>query len=231
MLELRHVSKVYSIGKDTVTALQSVNFSLGRGDFVIIRGPSGSGKSTLLNILGLLDSPSTGTVLLNGQTITYEDYDKLAIIRSRSISFIFQAFNLNPVLTLEENVMVPLMIRDDISKQEKKSRVAEWVENTGLTAFRRHRPDELSGGQRQRVAIARAMVTNPELVIADEPTANLDSQTSKKILELMRKLNEEKSTAFIFATHDPLLDSFARSVYHMQDGALHKAEDKPNSIA
>ncbi|MCX6131131.1 MAG: ABC transporter ATP-binding protein [Proteobacteria bacterium] len=220
MLELRNVSKVYSIGKDTVTALQSVDFKLDRGDFVIIRGPSGSGKSTLLNILGLLDAPSTGTVLLNGQTISYEDYDRLAVIRSRSISFIFQAFNLNPVLTLEENVMVPLMIRADISKEEKRRRVAEWVEHTGLTPYRRHRPDELSGGQRQRVAIARAMVSNPELVIADEPTANLDSQTSKKILELMKNLNQEKSTAFIFATHDPLLDGFARSIFRMQDGVL-----------
>lgn len=221
MLELRKVSKTYTIGKASVTALQAVDFTLNRGDFVVIRGPSGSGKSTLLNILGLLDSPTTGSVLLNGETITYEDYDKLAVIRSRSISFIFQAFNLNPVLTLEENVMVPLMIRNDISKEEKRRRVAEWVEHTGLTPYRHHRPDELSGGQRQRVAIARAMVAKPELVIADEPTANLDSQTSQKILELMRTLNAEQSTAFVFATHDPLLDSFARNIYRMQDGLLH----------
>lgn len=221
MLELRKVSKTYTIGKASVTALQAVDFTLNRGDFVVIRGPSGSGKSTLLNILGLLDSPTTGSVLLNGETITYEDYDKLAVIRSRSISFIFQAFNLNPVLTLEENVMVPLMIRSDISKEEKRKRVAEWVEHTGLTPYRHHRPDELSGGQRQRVAIARAMVAKPELVIADEPTANLDSQTSQKILELMRTLNAEQSTAFVFATHDPLLDSFAKNIYRMQDGFLH----------
>ncbi len=220
MLKLEAITKIYKTGKTTVSALKGVDFSVVPGDFIVIRGPSGSGKSTLLNILGLLDEPTSGTVTLNNQVISYDDYDKLATTRSRTMSFIFQAFNLNPVLTLEENVMVPLMIRRDLSKKEKMDRVAEWVEKTGLSDHRYHRPDELSGGQRQRVAIARAMVSKPDLVIADEPTANLDSETTRKILLLMKQLNEEKGTAFVFATHDPVLDEFSKSAWVIRDGKM-----------
>lgn len=220
MLKLEAITKIYKTGKTTVSALKDVDFSVVPGDFIVIRGPSGSGKSTLLNILGLLDEPTSGTVTLNNQVISYDDYDKLATTRSRTMSFIFQAFNLNPVLTLEENVMVPLMIRRDLSKKEKMDRVAEWVEKTGLSDHRYHRPDELSGGQRQRVAIARAMVSKPDLVIADEPTANLDSETTRKILLLMKQLNEEKGTAFVFATHDPVLDEFSKSAWVIRDGKM-----------
>lgn len=218
MIRMEHVSKIYHTGKTTVNALTDINFEVSAGDFTVIRGPSGSGKSTLLNILGLLDGPTEGSVYLNKQLITYEDYDRLATLRSRSISFIFQSFNLNPVLTLEENVMVPLMIRHDLSRSEKNQRVLTWVENTGLMEHRFHRPDELSGGQRQRVAIARAMVSQPELVIADEPTANLDSQTTRKILDLMRQLNQDKGVAFVFATHDPVLDDYAQKTMVIRDG-------------
>ncbi|MEZ4741041.1 MAG: ATP-binding cassette domain-containing protein [Bdellovibrionota bacterium] len=144
----------------------------------------------------------------------------LQICCSQIISFIFQAFNLNPVLTLEENVMVPLMIRKDIEKSERKRRVDEWIDLTGLNQHRHHRPDELSGGQRQRVAIARAMVTNPKLVIADEPTANLDSKTASNILALMKKLNTERKVAFIFATHDSLLENYANDIRLLKDGQL-----------
>lgn len=220
MLTLEHVGKIYHTGKTTVTALKDINFSVTAGDFTVIRGPSGSGKSTLLNILGLLDAPTTGSVALKGQRITYEDYDHLATVRSRTISFIFQSFNLNPVLSLEENIMVPLMIRHDITRGEKQKRVAEWIDKTGLGEHRSHRPDELSGGQRQRVAIARAMVSLPELVIADEPTANLDSTTTRKILDLMRHLNEDKGTAFVFATHDPVLDDYAKKTFVIRDGQI-----------
>jgi len=222
MLKLEQITKTYQTGKSNLVALKSVDFDVNPGDFVVIRGPSGSGKSTLLNILGLLDEPTQGQVYLRGERISYEDYDELATLRSRAISFVFQAFNLNPVLTLEENVMVPLMIRTDLSRAEKNSRVAEWVEKTGLTAHKHHKPDELSGGQRQRVAIARAMVSKPDLVIADEPTANLDSETTKKILSLMKTLNEENKTAFVFATHDPILDSYSKSTWTMRDGILQK---------
>lgn len=218
MLKLQNVKKDYVIGKTSVHALRGVTFAVNHGDFFIIRGPSGSGKSTLLNILGLLDEPSEGEVYLKDQRISYRDYDALADLRSKNISFIFQSFNLNPVLTLEENVMVPLMIRSDIPREAKLTRVREWIDMVGLTQHRHHRPDELSGGQRQRVAIARAMVTQPELVIADEPTANLDSETTRHILGLMRDLNKTKKTAFVFATHDPVLAEFSSQVLILKDG-------------
>lgn len=218
MLELKQITKTYKTGKTTVEALRGIDFAVGKGDFMVIRGPSGSGKSTLLNVMGLLDEPTSGKVLLKGSPVDFSDFDRLATTRSRSISFIFQMFNLNPVLTLEENIMVPLMIRGDIPKRERWRRVRDWTEKVGLAAHRDHRPDELSGGQRQRVAIARAMVSEPELVIADEPTANLDSATTRTILGLMRDLNRERGTAFVFATHDPILDEFALVKKVIKDG-------------
>ena len=220
MIELKNVTKNYETGKTFVEALRGVSFTFKKSDFVLIRGPSGSGKSTLLNIVGLLDNPTDGEVYLNGQKVSYADFDELATLRSRTISFIFQSFNLNPVLTVEENVMVPLMIRKDISQEEKKRRVTDWIMKTGLYEHRHHRPDELSGGQRQRVAIARAMVTEPEIVIADEPTANLDSKTARSILEFMRQLNQERNVTFLFATHDPVLDEYAKTKVQIKDGIL-----------
>lgn len=220
MIELKNIQKKYSTGKTFVHALKGVSFKINKGDFIIIRGPSGSGKSTLLNIMGLLDDPTEGEVILKNKSVSFEDFDKLATTRSQVISFIFQSFNLNPVLTLEENVMIPLMIRKDISHKEKQRRVDEWIEKTGLTQHKNHKPDELSGGQRQRVAIARAMVTEPEVVIADEPTANLDSQTTRSILTFMKQLNEEKGTTFVFATHDPVLDEYGKNRVVIKDGQL-----------
>jgi len=224
MLRLENVHRRYPSGKVFIHALRGVSLEVQEGDFIVIKGPSGSGKSTLLNILGLLDAPDEGAVYLDGKVVTYEDFDALAVVRSRLISFIFQSFNLNPVLTVEENVMVPLMIRPDIPRADKKSRVAEWISKVGLTEHRHHRPDELSGGQRQRVAIARAMVTHPQLVIADEPTANLDSVTTQSILGLMQALNTEQRVAFVFATHDPLLEKFARRHFVLTDGVLTPAD-------
>jgi len=223
MLRLEDVHRRYPSGKVFIHALRGVSLNVEEGDFIVIKGPSGSGKSTLLNILGLLDAPDEGAVYLDGTPVSYADFDALATIRSRLISFIFQSFNLNPVLTVEENVMVPLMIRHDIARAEKRDRVAEWVEKVGLTDHRRHRPDELSGGQRQRVAIARAMVTRPKLVIADEPTANLDSTTTRTILALMKTLNEQQQVAFVFATHDPVVEEFARRHFVLTDGTLTEA--------
>jgi len=220
MITLEKITKTYESGKVSVAALRGIDMTISEGDFIVVKGPSGSGKSTLLNIMGLLDSPTSGRVLLEGRQVTYDDFDLLAGVRSRTISFIFQLFNLNPVLSLEENVMVPLMIRSDIKRAEKLRRVAEWVEKVGLASHRHHKPDELSGGQRQRVAIARAMVTNPRLVIADEPTANLDSRTTESILALMQDLNREKGTAFVFATHDPVLQKYAKTTHTVKDGSL-----------
>lgn len=225
MIRLRDVVKTYDTGKIRVEALRGVNFSVEAGDFLVVRGPSGSGKSTLLNILGLLDAPSSGSVLLDGKPVSFADFDALAVTRSRTISFIFQSFNLNPVLTLEENVMVPLMIRTDLARSERRRRVSEWIEKTGLSEHRFHRPDELSGGQRQRVAIARAMVSEPALVIADEPTANLDSKTALTILSLMKEVNENRKTAFVFATHDPALEHFATKMYGIRDGKIERLTD------
>jgi len=220
MIRLHEVHRRYPSGKVFIHALRGVSLSVDEGDFIVIRGPSGSGKSTLLNILGLLDAPDEGAVYLDGTPVSYVDFDALATVRSKLVSFIFQSFNLNPVLTVEENVMVPLMIRHDIQREEKNDRVAEWVEKVGLTEHRHHRPDELSGGQRQRVAIARAMVTRPKLVIADEPTANLDSTTTRTILALMKALNDQQQVAFVFATHDPVVDEFARRHLILTDGVL-----------
>lgn len=220
MINLLQVTKTYSTGKSVIHALQGLDFKVGEGDLTVIRGPSGSGKSTLLNILGLLDDPTTGEVRLFDKPVSYTDYDLLAYQRSMVLSFIFQSFNLNPVLTLEENIMVPLMIRSDITKKEKIKRVDEWVSKVGLDQHKHHKPEELSGGQRQRVAIARAMVSYPKIVIADEPTANLDSKTARNIIDLMRELNHTEKTAFVFATHDPLLDEFAKNIFLMKDGKL-----------
>jgi len=223
MLRLQDVHRRYPSGKVFIHALRGVSLEVREGDFIVIKGPSGSGKSTLLNILGLLDAPDEGAVYLDGKVVTYDDFNALAVTRSHLLSFIFQSFNLNPVLTVEENVMIPLMIRNDVPRTERKARVAEWVDKVGLADHRKHRPDELSGGQRQRVAIARAMVTHPKLVIADEPTANLDSTTTRTILGLMKSLNDEQQIAFVFATHDPLVEQYARSRYVLTDGSLSTA--------
>lgn len=220
VLEVRGVSKSYESGLASVDALKDVTLAIPRGAFMTITGPSGSGKSTLLNILGLLDRPSSGEVLLDGKPFVVTDFDEAAEIRSKAVSFIFQSFNLIPVLTLEENVRVPLVVRHDIPAEEKARRTEEWIRAVGLWEHRHHRPDQLSGGQRQRVSIARAMVTYPEVVLADEPTANLDSSTARSILELMKKLNEERKTTFVFSTHDPGVQAFAREKVRLVDGRV-----------
>ena len=220
VIEVRNVSKTYQSGQLKVQALREVSLQVPQGAFMTISGPSGSGKSTLLNILGLLDRPDTGQVFLGGELFTVTDFDAVAEIRSKTVSFIFQSFNLIPVLNLEENVMVPLVIRSDITKEEKRRRVEEWIRHAGLWDHRRHLPDELSGGQRQRVSIARAMVTYPQIVLADEPTANLDSNTSDGILELMKQVNEERKTTFVFSTHDPRVQKYAREKIQLVDGKI-----------
>lgn len=226
MLQAKNIYKTYQTGKTQSTVLSNLNFSVDIGDVIVIRGPSGSGKSTLLNLIGLLDSPTKGIIMLDGKEVSFDDFDQLAVLRSHSISFIFQSFNLNPVLSAEENIMVPLMIRSDIPRLERQKRVDTWLAHVGLVEHRIKRPDELSGGQRQRVAIARAMVSHPRLVIADEPTANLDSITARNILSLMWDLNKKEGTAFVFATHDPALDEFAKTRLKMLDGKLTEDQSK-----
>jgi len=219
VVRVLNIVREYKLGKTKLSALRGVSIEIERGEFVAICGPSGSGKTTLLNIIGCLDKPTTGTVqIVNQEILTLSDR-KLSELRNKSIGFIFQNFNLMPVLTAYENVEYPLWILGK-STIERKRMVLKMLEEVGLLEHKNHKPDELSGGQRQRVAIARALVTMPSIVLADEPTANLDSQTGATILELMRKMNEEFSTTFIFSTHDQQVVNYARRVYHIRDGRI-----------
>jgi putative ABC transport system ATP-binding protein len=216
-VELEAVEKVYRLGETRVHALQGVDLSLSEGEFVAIWGPSGSGKTSLLNLVGVIDDPTAGVVRIEGTEVSRLSENQKAELRNRHIGFIFQSFNLVPVLSALENVMLPLQIRGGADARTKALRRLEEV---GLADFVRHRPDKLSGGQRQRVAIARALVTGPGLVIADEPTANLDSETSHHIIELMRNLNEAEGTTFIFSTHDPRLLDQVKRLVRLEDGRI-----------
>jgi putative ABC transport system ATP-binding protein len=221
MITLQSLSKTYPLGNLTVTALRDINLSLNRGDFVSVAGPSGSGKTTLMNIIGLIDRPTSGGVLINGRETGGLSRRELTRIRRDMIGFVFQSFNLLPVLNVFENVELPLIIgKKGGSKKERRKRVEYLLDEVGLVDRMRHRPPELSGGQQQRVAIARALVTGPEIVIADEPTANLDSANGERILELMKKVNKEEGTTFIFSTHDPDIWAMANHVIFLRDGTV-----------
>jgi putative ABC transport system ATP-binding protein len=222
IISMTNVRKDYPLGETTVSALKGVNFAVEAGDLLSVVGPSGSGKTTLLNIIGCIDRPTSGVVSIAGQDITTLSDDALTDLRLYTVGFIFQTFNLIPVLNVLENVEFPLLLMKDhrLSKAEIKERAEHLIEEVGLTAQLRQRPAELSGGQRQRVAIARALVTNPKIVLADEPTANLDSDTGHKILELMRRLNEQHKTTFVFSTHDPDVLQYARRVVKIRDGLI-----------
>jgi putative ABC transport system ATP-binding protein len=221
LIRIRNLKKSYQLGKTTVDALRGVNFDVEEGEFTVVLGPSGSGKTTLLNIIGCLDRASSGQYILDGEDVSDRDFNDLAEIRNYKVGFIFQNFNLIPVLNVAENIEFPCLVRR--SQQDRKElteRVREVCAEVGLERFMKHKPDELSGGQRQRVAIARALITQPRLVLADEPTANLDSKTSDQILELMLKLNREHKTTFLFATHDPRVMDLARRTVRIKDGQL-----------
>jgi putative ABC transport system ATP-binding protein len=223
MVSLDKVTKSYRLGKTIIPALKGVSVKIEQGEFVCFMGPSGSGKSTLLNIIGCLDKPDSGTVTVNGESVKELSRDRLAEIRANTIGFIFQSFNLISVLNVYENIEFPLFLK---SGHAEESRRREWIHKliaeVGLEEHVRHKPDELSGGQRQRVAIARALVTRPEIILADEPTANLDSATGRSIIQLMNRLNREEGTTFIFSTHDPSITEFASKTYHLKDGVLHR---------
>jgi putative ABC transport system ATP-binding protein len=219
MVVLDNASKVYKLGKHEVLALKDVNLTVKEGEFISVVGPSGSGKSTLLNLIGCIDTPTSGTVSIMGKdVVTYKDA-ALSKLRNETIGFIFQSFNLVPVLNAFENIEYPLVILG-VPKTQRIGRTTSILHEVGLEDFAKHRPEELSGGQRQRVAIARALVTEPEIVLADEPTANLDSTTGFEILDLMQKMNEEHKTTFIFSTHDPKIEKYAKTIYTMKDGDL-----------
>ena len=220
VVKFEHVSKDYSLGEHSVRALDDVTLTIEGGVFLAIAGPSGSGKSTLLNLIGCIDLPTHGRVVVAGHEISGKSQDELADIRSRNIGFIFQTFNLFPVLTAEENVEYPLLQLEEVTKRERKERVARLLELVELTKFARHRPNQLSGGQRQRVAIARALVAQPDIVLADEPTANLDHRTGESILALMKNINRKLGTTFIFSTHDQKVIEAADRLVGIEDGRI-----------
>jgi putative ABC transport system ATP-binding protein len=212
------VTKEYDLGRTKVPALRGVSLAVEKGEFMAVAGPSGSGKSTLLNLIGCLDRPTAGRVLIGDQDVAALGDDALSDLRARTIGFIFQTFNLIPVLSAIENVEFPLLFRG--GSHGGRARALEALEAVGLRDFARHRPDELSGGQRQRVAVARALVTDPSLVLADEPTANLDSQTGEAIIDLMLDINRRAGTTFIFSTHDPKVMAHAQRVVRLADGRV-----------
>jgi putative ABC transport system ATP-binding protein len=219
MIEVEQVVKRYQLGQREVLALKGVSVQFDAGAMVAIVGPSGSGKSTLLHLIGCLDVPTSGQVkILNQRTDTMSDGQQ-AKLRNRFLGFIFQSFNLIPVLTAFENVEYPLLLQG-VAKVERKQRTYALLEEVGLSAHAAHRPDCLSGGQRQRVAIARALITRPSMVLADEPTANLDSVTGTEILDLMKTMNKEHGTSFVFSTHDPKITHYADKIYTLKDGLL-----------
>lgn len=218
-IEIKNITKEYQLGQTTVKALRGVSLDINRGEYVCIVGPSGAGKSTLLNIIGMLDKPSSGELYFDKKAIHGLKDKELHRFRKKRISFIFQSFNLIPVLNAYENIEFPLLIQG-FSKTERNKRIEKLTEEVGINGYLRHKPDELSGGQRQRVAITRALVTNPEVVLADEPTANLDSLTGNTILTLMRKLNKEEKTTFLVASHDPVVMKEADRVINIMDGRV-----------
>ena len=221
IVELQDVRKIYPLGKVEVEAVKGVSFSIEKGDFISIAGPSGSGKTTILNMLGCVDRPSSGTVLIEGRPTKDLSDKQLTTLRHETLGFIFQSFNLIPVLSVYENIEFPLLLGTSGPKGKEK---AEWIETliaeVGLDQWRRHKPNELSGGQRQRVAIARALVTKPQIVLADEPTANLDSATGQQILDLMKRINREMQTTFIFSTHDAKIVDLADHIIRLRDGLV-----------
>ncbi len=219
IVEIRNVKKNYYLGKTVIPALKGVSLQVDRGDFLSVAGPSGCGKSTLLNIAGCIDKPSGGEVFFEGENLADLNDNEEADRRLHGIGFIFQAFNLIPVLTVTENVEFPLILKK-VPRKERRERAAHLLEQVGLSDYASHKPDELSGGQRQRVAVARALINTPRLVIADEPTANLDSRTGEAVVEVMRNLNEEEGVSFLFSTHNPAVMKYAKRVVNLKDGEI-----------
>ena len=220
VVRIEHVFKDYLLGEQKVQALKDITLSIDPGVFLAIAGPSGSGKTTLLNLIGCIDTPTSGSIFINDQDVGGRTPDQLADLRSRTIGFIFQTFNLLPVLSAAENVEYPLLQRSDVSASERQKRVAYFLDVVGLSAFARHRPNQLSGGQRQRVAIARALAIRPAIVLADEPTANLDHKTGEEILNLMKLINRNFKTTFIFSTHDKRVIAKADRLVRVNDGEV-----------
>jgi putative ABC transport system ATP-binding protein len=227
VVECRNIGKTYRQGRVSVEALQDISLDIERGGFVALAGPSGSGKTTLLNLIGGLDLPDTGSIRVDGRAYASMDSAELAELRLRRIGFVFQAYNLIPVLSALENVEY-VMLLQGMKAEERRSRARAVLDDVGLQDRYHRRPAELSGGQQQRVAVARAIVSGPSIVLADEPTANLDSKTGQGLLEIMRKMNTEKNVTFVFSTHDSMVMDYADRIVSIRDGQI--AEDTTKNI-
>lgn len=221
-IELVNVKKDYLLGNVRVPALKGVSFAIEPGEFTVIAGPSGSGKTTVLNLIGCVDTATEGDVVIASKKTSDLNDRELTSLRLNTLGFIFQSFNLIPVLDVYDNIEFPLLLKKDLTPKQRKERVDYFIERVGLKNHRKHRPSELSGGQRQRVAIARALVTKPQIVLADEPTANLDSKTGQSIIDLMKEINSIDKTTFIFSTHDHSIMNQARRIIQLQDGMILK---------
>ena len=220
LIELNKVSRVYEMGEISIQALADINLDIEQQTFVSFVGPSGSGKTTLLNLIGCLDKPSTGEIKVNDVRVNEFNRKDAAVFRGTNIGFIFQNFNLLPVLTVYENVEYPLIMVQSIAEKERREQVLKYLEAVSMTDQKDKYPSQISGGQKQRVAVARALVTDPKLVLADEPTANLDHKSAFKVIELMRQMQRELKTTFIFSTHDPKIVKEAEIIYTLEDGKL-----------
>ena len=219
VVKIENVTRMYQIGKIETQALRGVNLSIENGEFTALVGPSGSGKTTLLQMIGCLDQPTSGRVIINGKDVTTLNRNQRADMRRGTIGFIFQFFALIPTLTAYENVEMPLLLNGHSSK-ERRERVMELLQAVDLTDRANNRPDQLSGGQQQRVAVARALSIKPSMILADEPTANLDTENGKQVMDIMQKLNRETGVTFIFATHDPRVINYAKRVVTLRDGLI-----------
>lgn len=229
LIRLENVRKTYQTGEIPVQALKSINLEIQKKSFVSFIGPSGSGKSTLLNLIGCLDKPTEGKVFVNNVDVGLLDRAEAAAFRGKTIGFVFQNFNLIPVLTVFENIEYPLLMLDHLPSKERNDRVTRLLEKVGMIDQKKKYPNQISGGQKQRVAVARALVTNPQIVLADEPTANLDHATAFKIINIMHEMTNEFDTTFIFSTHDPKIVGEAEIIHTLEDGVIVSSENKKES--
>lgn len=224
LIQLENVKKIYKVGETQVNALRDLSYNINEGDFLAIMGPSGSGKSTLMNIIGCLDKPTEGKYFLEGEEVSTFDKNKLALIRNKKIGFVFQTFNLLARTTAIENTELPLLY-SNMSKKKMRELASKSLSIVGLEGREFHRTNQLSGGEQQRVAIARALVNNPSLILADEPTGNLDTKTGKEIMDIFKRLNQEKNITIILVTHEAELAQIARRRMHLRDGQIIKEEN------
>lgn len=224
LIQLENIVKIYQVGETEVHALRGISYKVEPGEFLAIMGPSGSGKSTLMNIIGCLDRPTSGKYFLEGEEVSTFDKNKLARVRNEKIGFVFQTFNLLPRTTALENVELPLLYSSDVHTKQRTDLALQALELVGLKERAYHKTNQLSGGEQQRIAIARALLNSPSLILADEPTGNLDTKTSQEIMNIFKKLNEEKKITLVMVTHEPDIACFARKRLHIRDGKILREE-------